>query len=155
MGRNRIPSDTKRLMGNPGKRKIPDEYEVHLVSTRIPSGLSKYEKKYWKIWAPSLIRIGKLTELTIPSFLRLIKLKGRLEEVDNYITENNKSLLQEIRFIDPSGQEHLNLKESAYSKLSRDLGVTVHRLEKSWGLTADSMAGLFKAKKKKSDGFFE
>jgi len=150
MGRNRISSEDKARRGNPGKRPLPAEHEVPIASLRCPPGLSKLEKKYWKIWAPPLSEIGKLTVMTVPSFLVLLKMKSRLEEVNRFLDENNRSLLQETKFVDQSGQEHSSFRESAYSKLSRDLTVAVYRLEKSWGLTADSMAGLFKAKPKQS-----
>ena len=161
MGRNKISGNIKNLRGNPGKRNEPDEIEVDSPSLRCPSKLSKQEKKYWKRWAHPLIEAGKLTVLTIPSFISLIKMTVRLDQINEFISgndekcetcgrQNNRSLLQENRFVDSSGQEHSTFKESAYSKLSRDLTKEVHRLEKAWGLTADSAAGVFKPKPKKS-----
>jgi hypothetical protein len=162
MGRNKVSSAEKKRKGNPGKRDIPDEIGVDSPPLRCPSGLSKAEKKYWRIWSASLTEVGKLTILSLPSFLDLIKMKARLDQINDLIKgsdekcetcgkQNNRSLLQESKFVDSSGQEHSTFKESAYSKLSRDLIVAVHRLEKAWGLTADSMAGLFKKKPKKSE----
>jgi hypothetical protein len=158
LGRNKISEDQKKLTGNPGKREEPPEHEVESPSLRCPPGLSKIEKRYWRTWAPDLIEIGKLTVLTVPSFVTLIRMKARLDQVNAFISgsdekcaacgkQNNRSLLQEIVFVDGAGVEHISLKESAYSKLSRDLTVSVCRLEKSWGLTADSMAGNFRKKK--------
>lgn len=151
MGRNRIRSDEKKLKGNAGKREVPDELEVAVPSQRAPRGLNSAEKKYWRTWAPALIKVGKLTVLTLPSLLTLIKMKVRLDQVNRELRKKEGSLLQEITFKDKAGNVHCSSKESAYSRLSRDLTVTVHRLEKSWGLTADSMAGLFKVKRGESD----
>ena len=149
------------LFRSPGKRDIPDEHEVDSPSLRCPPGLSKEEKRYWRIWASSLIDAGRLTVLTVPSFLDLIRMKVRLDLVNQLIQgntekcdtcgkQNNRALLQENKFVDGAGVEHSSYRESAYSKLSRDLTTAVHRLEKVWGLTPDSSAGLFKKKKKKS-----
>lgn len=151
MGRNRVGSDEKKLKGNAGKRDLPEELEVGVPSLRAPRGLNSAEKKYWRIWAPALIKVGKLTVLTQPSLLTLIKMKVRLDQVNRELRKKDGSLLQETVFTDKAGNKHCSSKESAYSRLSRDLTVTVHRLEKTWGLTADSMAGLFKAKRGDSD----
>ena len=150
MGRNKIPVEERKLRGNPGRHDLPEETEIDSLSIQIPPGLSKMEKKYWKRWAPALILAGKLTEMSLPAFLDLIELKVRLDQVNEFIDGNNKSLLEEKRFVDSSGQEHIEFRESAYSKISRSYTVILHKLEKSWGLTADSMAGVFKARPKKS-----
>lgn len=160
MGRNRLTTEQKQLRGNPGKREIEPETEID-VPIRCPMGLSKGEKKYWYMWSPALVEAGRLTMLTIPSFLDLIKMKVRLDLVNEFIEgntekcemcgkQNNRSLLQETKFVDGAGVEHSSFRESAYSKLSRDLTLSVYRLEKAWGLTADSAAGIFTKKKKKS-----
>lgn len=89
-------------------------------------------------------------------------MKVRLDQINDLIQgndekcgtcgkTNNRSLLQESKFVDSAGQEHTTYKESAYSKLSRDLTVVVQRLEKAWCLTGDSMDGIFKRKPKKSE----
>jgi len=150
LGRSKTPINKRKLRGNPGKRDLPVETEVDSAPMRCPIGLSKPEKKYWHIWAPSLIAAGKLTILTVPSLVTLIQMKVRLDEVNRFIRENNNSLLQESIFIDGSGAQHSTFRESAYSKLSRDLTTAVHRLQKSWGLTADSAIGVFKPRPKKS-----
>lgn len=97
-----------------------------------------------------MIQVGKLTTMSLPSFLDLIRMKVRLDEVNQFISECNQSLIEESKWVDSSGQEHCKFKESTYAKMSRDLTKQVHQLMKSWGLTADSAAGLFKPKPKKT-----
>ena len=151
MGRDRTTSDEKRANGNPGRRTIPDEYEVKRASVRCPRNLTALERRYWRLWAKPLIEIGRLTSLNLPSFLTLIQMKARLDKLNIELRNEPEAIMQTDVFVDSSGQEHTKLRESARSRLSRDMWTAVHRLEKSWGLTADSMAGLFKAKQNKSD----
>lgn len=151
MGRPKLTEEQKRLRGNPGKRDIPEEHEVEQASLRCPRGLSKEEKKYWKLWAPPLAEVGKLTVITVPSFLDLIKKQVRLDDVEKFIMENNRSYIQEDAYIDPTGKECKKFKESAYAKMARDLSALLQKLKKTWGLTPDSAGGLFKMKKKTSE----
>ena len=155
MGKNKKPLRVRELEGNPGKRPLPPGREVD-VPVRAPYGLSDPEKRYWKMWSEDLIAAGKLTKLTLPSFMTMIKMTIRLDTVNEFLEKENTSLLQEIVHIDGSGQEHRTFRESAYAQMSRHLTVTVHRLQKTWLLTADSTEAIFKPRVEKGkEEFFK
>jgi hypothetical protein len=151
MGRNKLTEAEKKLRGNPGKRDEPEEHEVDSPALRCPPGLSKQEKRYWHIWAPSLIEVGKITVLSVPSFLDLISLRVELDILRKALTVGDLPRYEKTSFVDSSGQEHSVIKESAPSKRCLVLTRDFQRLAKTWGVSGDGSAGLFKKKKKKSE----
>jgi hypothetical protein len=156
MGRNKTSAAKKKLRGNPGKRDVLEEYPVESPPLRCPPGLSKAEKKYWRTWGPSLIQVGKLTKLALPSFLTMVKMKVRLDSINDFLGEEDANLLQKTSFVDTKKKNHTVSKESTYARMSRDLTPLIERMLKRWGLTGDS-AGVFIIKKAKSaeEGFLE
>lgn len=91
---------------------------------------------------------GTLTEATLPEFIKLCKNLARRDDIDDFLAAENKSLLQESKFVDASGQEHSTFKESAYSKMSRDIDGVISRQLKSFRPKPEKKAG------KKRDEFF-
>lgn len=101
---------------------------------RIPvwANLSKRSKIYWKMLSVEFEKAGTLTDSTLPEFIKLCKNLARRDDIDSFIETENKSCLQETVFVDSSGQEHTSLRESAYSKLSRDLDRIISQQLKSF-----------------------
>ena len=148
MGRAKIPKSQKDLEGNRGKREIPYEYAVP-IPTRCPKLFSPKMKKVWKRLAPHFIAMKKLTILNLDAFTELCYLIVAIQEIREFIDENNQSRIQEKWYTDPSGKEHADLKESAYSKMYRDYSKQLLSYLKSFGLTPDKMAGVYKPEEKK------
>lgn len=119
---------------------------------RIPSWakIEGRSKIYWKMLSDEYERIGSLTDSTLPEFIKLCKNLARRDEIDDFISESNQSFLQETKFIDATGQEHSAFKESAYSKLSRDLDRIISAQMKNFRPTPKEKHG-----KKKGSEFFE
>ena len=146
MGRHKKSGSVGRLDGD--KRTIHTEHEIS-PPKRAPQGLSQQERKYWRLWAPALITMGQLTSLNSAGLKEACIIAAALDDINKFIRENNQSLLQEKKFIDGSGQEHIEFKESAYSKMRRDYQAQLLRFLIRYNLTPDKMAGLYKPKEKK------
>jgi hypothetical protein len=137
----------KKLRGNASRKgKIEDEVEVPVVVK--PDNLSDAEEVYWDLWAPYVEAAGKLTMMTRPSFLNLIRVQARLDAVNKTLNRSDIPLMNRVRYMDVNKKVCTVERESAYSKLSRDLSNLVNALGKPWGVTADSV--MFKPVKKKS-----
>lgn len=141
MGRDKLSVVKKQLRGNPGKRSTVKPPVFDLPEVAPPGHLTPDERIYWDKLAPSLIADGRLNQLSLPAFIHFIRVSVRRDDVDAFLKET-KMYWQETAFTDSSGQEHKTLKESAPSKLSRDLSQTCSRLEKLWGITGVQMQGL-------------
>lgn len=89
-----------------------------------------------------------MTDSTLPEFIKLCKNLARRDEIDDYIQESNQSFLQETKFVDATGQEHSAFRESAYSKLSRDLDRIISQQLRGFRPKPEKKTG------KKSDEFF-
>ena len=64
------PTELKKLAGNPGRRPLNSQQpQPDLASERCPHGLSKGAKKFWRAYAPQLIRLGVLTAVDVPAFI--------------------------------------------------------------------------------------
>jgi hypothetical protein len=141
----------RKLNGNPSGRDIPDEVPVGAPPKTAPAYLKNgREKQYWNLWAGPLIDAGRLTEMTVPAFIDFIQMKVRLDEINDELRDvdggtASANLIQDVHYVDSAGKLCTTSKESAHSKLSRDLTVTVTRLMGMWGLLASSV-GVFKPK---------
>src|SRR4051794_19849229 len=72
-GRKPIPTDVKRLMGNPGKKRLPkpgEEPEPEIVNSlpEPPDYLSEYGRREWERVGPSLMDMRLLTENDLLTF---------------------------------------------------------------------------------------
>ncbi len=63
-GRKPVPTRIKRLMGNPGKRRLPKhEPQPSSAMPRCPSFLDTYARNKWRQLAPELHRLRLLTKV--------------------------------------------------------------------------------------------
>ena len=148
MGRSKKTESERNLEGYPDKRATRNEHEVP-IPTRCPKTFSPKMRKVWKRLAPHFIAMKKLTILNLDAFTELCYLIVAIQEIREFIAENNQSRIQEKNWVDSSGQEHLDLKESAYSKMYRDYSKQLLSYLKSFGLTPDKMAGVYKPEETK------
>jgi len=147
MGRAKKTEAEKDLEGNRSKRLIPSELGIE-IPKRCPSTFTPSMRKVWKRIAPQLIKVGKLTKLNVDGFTELCYLIITINEIREFIEDNNRSRLQEKKWTDFKGTDHIDLKESAYSKMYRDYSKQLLSYLSKYGLTPDKMAGSYKPKKK-------
>lgn len=107
-------------------------------------------KRYWKILAPEFEKCGTLTNATLPEFIKLCKNLSRRDQQDDFITNENASLMEESVFIDATGQEHHTFKPSAAHTISKDLDRVISLQLRSFRPKPEPK----RAKKKSKDDFF-
>jgi len=136
MGRPQVPTEKKRQLGNPGKRKLPDEASVTMIPAATekpepPRPLMKYGQELWdRIWNAGTNWISPNTDIELLTMtcemvderwnLRVkvmqnddARLRRGLRELDRQIV-SNLSLLG----FTPSDRSRLGLAEvKAQTKL--------------------------------------
>lgn len=133
----------KKITGNPGLKKIQSEIELTYRQPTIPKNLNKAERRIYKRLAPDLIKLRKLNQITQPSFTNYCILQAKIEQIGEFLNKHNGSLLQETRTIDGAGIEHIDYKESAYSRMLRQYSQVALSYLKKFGLTPDEMRGTY------------
>ncbi len=108
-------------------------------------------RRYWKILSPEFEKAGTLTNATLPEFIKLCKNLSRRDLQDDFILEENMSLVEETMFIDASGQEHHTFKPSAHFTISKDIDRVISLQLRAFRPKPEPK----KTKKKVNDGFFE
>lgn len=80
-GRPPKPTALKRLSGNPGKRKLPDERAADLGEAEKPDwvAVDPRASKVWDKLAPRCITLGLLTGQTSETFGLLCRYHGELQ----------------------------------------------------------------------------
>ena len=114
--------------------------------------LDDLSRQYWKLLSPEFEKAGTLTNATLPEFIKLCKNLARRDMQDDYISENNLSLMEETVFIDATGTEHHTFKPSASHTISKDLDRVISLQLRSFRPKPEPKP---KGKKKEDDGFFD
>jgi len=98
-GRKPLPTATKELRGNPGRRPLNDrEPKGQPLSERVPRNLSPLASYFWKKYIVALIRMGVATEIDEPALIlmaehwSLAKQALTLIAADGLETEDEKGL---------------------------------------------------------------
>lgn len=152
MGNMKSASE-KIAAGNPGKRKLPVETDVQVItSARAPAGMGKAEKRYWRRYAGPMINAGMLTELNFSDLMRLCQFETALDRMLDFLADNVNSMVQEKKNYHG---EVVDLVESTYSKIARNYAATIRNLKADLKLRTDKMAGTFNPKSKSKHNEFE
>ena len=93
----------------------------------VPKDMSKEARRYFKEFAPLLNNAGKLNPLNFPILVSYCENLANLSKTYKAINEINESLLQENITYMSGGKEVRSFKESALSKLARDLSMLTMR----------------------------
>lgn len=149
MGRNKKNLSEKKLEGNAGKRGRGKAIHVDVPPERCPRELTTdLERKYWKRYSPILRQAGTLTMLNHSDLMNLCVYEARLDLINNMLRLENVSLLQEEKNYHG---EVVGLKESPYSRLSREYARLVRQLKADLGIRTDKAGGAYQPKPKKSE----
>lgn len=132
------------------KPKIDKTMAVDLAPRECPDDWDDRMRYYWDMWADLLINVGLLTVVTLHDFKHLVNDIIRLDDQQEFIKNENASSMQVNTRMLSSGEEEKTIKESAASKLERDLSILVTKKKKDWMLTPDTAVNVFKPKKEKS-----
>jgi len=95
------------------------------LPVRPPTRLTGRARVFWKTYAPALFRVGLLTELDIPAFIRRCQLEQELEEVMK--EARGKRKYQKA----PSGYEQVSPAHVARQQLLKE----IRELDAKFGMT--------------------
>ena len=149
------PTELKLLEGNRGKRKIPkDEPKPKPVLEKEIQKhfkLEKEAKKVAKRLVPVLSNMGVLTEADIDVFWILCLIRARLTAINNFIRDENKSLVQATEKPAADGGVMYEIKASPYAVMEKQYFELFRKFAKEFGLTPVGRIGLSVKKPKEKD----
>ena len=91
-----VPSEIKRLKGNPGHRPISDDEPKPLVTPGVPEPpdwLEAYAKDEWGVVAPELHRMGLLTAVDLTAFAAYCQSYARWRTAEEWMSENGNTIV--------------------------------------------------------------
>ena len=140
MGRLKKTAAEKRLSGNPGRRKIEDDPEIQSITDdSTPLGMtSENQIRYWKLYAPYMIKNHRLTDLNYSDLVRLCKFEPALDSMLDFLADTVSSMVQEKKNYHG---DVVDLVESTYSKIARNYSATIRTLKADLGLRTDKLKG--------------
>jgi P27 family predicted phage terminase small subunit len=101
-GRKPLPTQLKAIEGNRGKRPLPqNEPKPAPIMPGMPDWLDEIAIQEWQRLAPSLIRLGLLTEIDYIPFAVLVQEYSDMIQLRRYIAEHGRTY------------EHSNVKGNA------------------------------------------
>lgn len=129
MGRAKKPAAIKKLQGNPGKRKIPDEVEPPKGIPPCPTFLSPSAKKMWKLLGGYLDDIGLISVVDGAPLMVICSAWAELEKAEKEIQGNGEVFSYKGAFDQP--MQKLNLWVPIREKARK----TLLAAAKEFGLT--------------------
>ena len=91
-----VPSQIKRLRGNPGKRAINHDEpkpEVSPIVPDPPDWLEAYAKDEWGVVAPELHRLGLLTAVDLTAFAVYCQSYARWRAAEEWMSEHDNVVI--------------------------------------------------------------
>lgn len=155
MGRLKKSEEEKRLEGNRSRRGIGNDPDIQpITDCSPPEGMADNQVVFWNRYAPYLIKNGFLTDLNITDLISLCNYEVQREKVRQYLCDSCESLLQEKKNYHG---DTVDLVESAYSKLSRNIEAIIRVLKADLRIRTDKLGqGALKSKpKSKFDGLIK
>ena len=116
-----------------------------------PTWLDTQGKKAYKTATGKLERVGLMTEVDGDAFAFLCQIRSRLIDIIKYLNKQNRALVQEKVFVDPTGQEHHEIKQSPYAVMEKQYLQLYRQYAAEFGLTPRGRTGL-SVGKGKDDG---
>jgi P27 family predicted phage terminase small subunit len=95
-GRKPLPTQLKAIEGNRGKRPLPqNEPKPAPIMPGMPDWLDEIAIQEWQRLAPSLTRLGLLTEIDYIPFATLMQEYSDMIQLRRYINENGRTYQHE------------------------------------------------------------
>lgn len=86
------PTELKKLLGNPGRRRLSESEPVAPVAAIAPPPLLRSNARaYWDSMAPMLIQMRVLTAADVNTFARYCNLLARYKQLDEFLMEKGAS----------------------------------------------------------------
>ena len=148
-----VPSELKRLKGNPGHRPISEDEPKSPVSTDVPDPpdwLEAYAKDIWGVLAPELHRLGLLTVLDLTTWAAYCQSYARWRTAEEWITEQGEA----IELTDRKGKVRNVIRASA-CQTSREGLADMNRFGSQFGLSPSSRTSIHAAPTAKTENKFK
>ena len=137
MARPRKSEAEKRAAGNPGRREImPDPIVNVIENADPPEGMPDNQRRYWRLYAPYMVKNKLLSDLNISDLERLCYFEAQVDAINQMLISQVPSLLQEKKNYHG---ETVDLVEGVYSKLSRNYTDMVRKLKADLRLRTDKV----------------
>lgn len=90
-GRRPLPTATKQMRGNPGKRRLNDqEPKPELVLPQAPGHLGKFARLEWERVTPLLYNLGLLTGVDLAALEAYCEAYGRYKAQSNLLNDEDE-----------------------------------------------------------------
>ncbi len=135
-----VPSELKRLKGNPGHRPISDDEPKPLVSAGVPEPpdwLEPYAKNIWGVLAPELHRLGLLTVLDLTTWAAYCQSYARWRTAEEWLTEHEET----IELLDKKNKLRNVIRASA-CQTSREALADMNRFGSQFGLSPSARTSI-------------
>ena len=93
-----VPSELKRLKGNPGRRPISDDEPKPPIPPGVPEPpdwLEAYAKDEWGVVAPELHRMGLLTVLDLTALAAYCQSYARWRLAEEWMSKEGNTIVEE------------------------------------------------------------
>lgn len=84
-GRPRLPTEQRKLVGNPGGRPLPIEPDYLPASSEPPARLTGNALTYWNWYAPRAAAVKIFTETDVPAMEQLCSCLAEIDELNEQI----------------------------------------------------------------------
>lgn len=139
----RKPTQLKIFEGNPGKRPLPsNEPKPEAKAPECPDDLCLEARKVWNRLAPTLERLGLLTEIDGDNFAALCQIRARLVDIHRKLKKEGMELIQEIEKVDKRGNLWVERRPNPYITLERQYFQLLRSYASEFGLTPRGRTGL-------------
>ena len=130
-----IPSQIKRLKGNPGHRPISEDEPKPLIPPGVPEPpewFEIYAKTEWGIVAPELHRMGLLTAVDLTAFAAYCQSYARWRAAEEWMTEHENTV------VEPTGVE----RRAPQAVISQAALANMNRFGSQFGLSPSARTGI-------------
>jgi len=140
-GRKPVPEALKLLRGNPGKRPLNKRApNPRRVEPEMPSFLDKDARKEWRRVAPTLVRLGVLTEVDGTLFAGYCELVSGLAQCNRALKKCGNKMLTEKTTVDMDGGTNIEVKQNPLVVMKRQLIQQIRPYCTEFGMTPSSRA---------------
>jgi len=150
-GRRPLPTATKKLRGNPGKRKLNDAEPVAPLGVpEMPKGLGKTAAAEWKSIVPDLIALGVLSKVDAKALAAYCHSFARWFQAEQDVTKYGVIVEEPVLLMgEPTG--YMRLKKNPACTVSETAMKTMKSFLVEFGMTPASRTRIRIEKPKQED----
>ena len=134
------PTAVRELRGDPGKRGRPagEEPRPEPAAPKMPRGLPREARAFWRRYAEGLARLGLLTEVDTPAFTMLALHWQVCQDAMKEMTKSGQAGVLELTTEDDDGLE----RKHPLLQVLRDNSSAFLRYAAHFGMSPSARAGM-------------